>query len=188
MGAAGLTVWRHPRPDGAAGLCVGRTDLPVDARRAKRLAHRIRSRARREGWPRVVFTSPLQRSADVGRWLRRWGWLHRIDERVREIDFGDWDGMAWAAVGKAAVDAWRDDFTEHQPGGCGESVSALVARCRSFITDVGEQHACVVGHAGWINAARWAAGANPPPWSAADWPRAVNYGVAVDLVIDLAAG
>ena len=41
-----LSVWRHPQPVGAAGRCIGHTDLPVDARKAKRLAHRIRQAAR----------------------------------------------------------------------------------------------------------------------------------------------
>ena len=64
-----MEAWRHPRPDGVAGRCIGHTDVPVDRRRAKRLAHRIRCAARREGWPKGVWTSPLRRCADVGRWL-----------------------------------------------------------------------------------------------------------------------
>ena len=81
-----LWVWRHPKPDGVAGRCVGRTDVPVDPRRSKRLARRIQATARREHLPRVVFTSPLQRAADVGRWLRRWGWAHRVDAALLETD------------------------------------------------------------------------------------------------------
>ena len=61
-----LYAWRHPRAIGAEGRCIGRTDLHVDPRRAKRLAHRIRALARRQRLPRIVITSPLQRSRAVG--------------------------------------------------------------------------------------------------------------------------
>jgi len=57
-----VLAWRHPRPIGADGRCIGgRTDLPVDARKAKRLAHRIRAVARREGLVREAVCSPLER-------------------------------------------------------------------------------------------------------------------------------
>jgi len=78
-------VWRHPRPEGAAGRCIGAgTDLIVHRRRAKRLARRIQQVARRQRLPHHVVTSPLQRCADVGRWLRRWGWRHEIDPALRD--------------------------------------------------------------------------------------------------------
>ena len=96
--AAALLAWRHPPARGAQGRCIGRTDLPVDPRRAKRLAHRIRDRARRAGLPRQVVTSPLQRSAAVGRWLARWGWRHRVDPALSEVDFGAWDAKPWAEL------------------------------------------------------------------------------------------
>ena len=46
--SAALTVWRHPRPEGVKGRCIGgRSDVPVHWRRAKRLARRIQAHARR---------------------------------------------------------------------------------------------------------------------------------------------
>jgi alpha-ribazole phosphatase len=161
-----LHAWRHPRATGAEGRCIGRTDLPVDARRAKRLAHRIRTQARRHGLPPIVVTSPLQRSRAVGRWLARWGWQHRVDPALAEMDFGAWDGCAWAAIAQADIDAWCADFEAHAPGG-GEPVAALLARMRGF--DPGPAR-IVVTHGGWLSAARWWAeqGARPP--TAADWP------------------
>ena len=61
VSALRIWIWRHPKPIGAAGRCIGRTDLPVDPRRAKRLAHRIRQHARRHHLPHAVVTSPLRR-------------------------------------------------------------------------------------------------------------------------------
>ena len=153
-------------------------DLPVDRRKAKRLAHRIRQRVRCAGWPRVVVTSPLSRSAEVGRWLARWGFQHHIDARLCELDFGRWDGQRWADIDAAEIGAWTDGFADHAPGG-GESVRQLMARCESFFDDLGDTPLCVVGHAGWINAARWVAAGDTQPRNAAEWPAAVRYAEAV---------
>lgn len=180
--AALLIVWRHPRPVGVAGRCIGRTDVPVDRRKAKRLAHHIRQRARRESLPRVVWTSPLQRSADVGRWLARWGWQHRVDVRLSELDFGDWDGQPWSVIGEAELSAWTAAFATHAPGG-GESLAQLMSRCKAFLAGQGQQGGCVVSHAGWINAALRVFAGLPVPTPATEWPAAVAYAASVDLAI-----
>jgi alpha-ribazole phosphatase len=143
----------------------------VDRRKAKRLAHRVRRWARRHGAPHVVITSPLRRAAEVGRWLARWGWEHRIDARLSELDFGGWDGRPWGEIGAAAVDAWCADFARHAPGG-GEPVEQLLQRCDSFLR---ETPCCVVAHAGWISAALWLNQHEEAP-TAAQWPAAVRYG------------
>jgi len=165
-------VWRHPRPHGVVGRCIGRTDVAVDRRKAKRLAHRVRQWARRHRAPCVVVTSPLRRAADVGRWLARWGWEHRIDARLGELDFGAWDGRPWSEIGSAAVDDWCADFAQHAPGD-GETVSALLQRCAAFLR---ETPCCVVSHAGWISAACWLRDEHAGEPSAAQWPAAVAYG------------
>ena len=179
--AKGVNVWRHPKPPAAAvaGRCIGRTDVGVDPRKAKRLAHRLRAWARRAGTPRVVITSPLRRGADVGRWLARWGWAHRIDARLSELDFGAWEGRTWDAIGAVAVGAWCDVFAALGAGG-GESVNALLVRCAAFLAEQRDApRACIVGHAGWISAALWLqrAGARAP--DAQTWPGAVDYGARV---------
>jgi len=167
---------------GVAGRCIGRTDVAVDRRKAKRLAHRIRQRARRDSLPLVVWTSPLRRSAAVGRCLRRWGWQHRVDVRLSELDFGEWDGRAWNTIGEAELSAWTATFATHAPGG-GESVAQLTSRCEAFLSEQGPQGACVVSHAGWINAALRVAGGLLVPTLATQWPAAVAYAASVDLPI-----
>ncbi|MDZ7856231.1 histidine phosphatase family protein [Sphaerotilus sp.] len=169
-----LCVWRHPKPIGAAGRCIGQTDLPVDPRRAKRLAHRIRQHARRVGLPHAIATSPLRRGADVGRWLRRWGWRHVVDARLIELDFGAWDGQPWSAIAHAEVAAWEADFQHHAPGG-GESLQRLQGRVRDWLAGVaaGEGPRLVVGHAGWMSA--WAL-LDAPALTPSAWPPSPRYG------------
>ncbi|MEQ1682579.1 MAG: histidine phosphatase family protein [Burkholderiaceae bacterium] len=180
--AAALAVWRHPRPSDVQGRCIGRTDVRVDRRKAKRLAHRIRRWARQHGAARVVLTSSLQRAASVGRVLAGWGWQHHIDARLNEMDFGEWDGLAWETIGADAVGDWCEAFAEHAPGG-GESVAQLLARCGDLMAELHAAAAppCVVGHAGWISAAQWLqAGSSHAP-SAAEWPGAISYSTRVLL-------
>jgi alpha-ribazole phosphatase len=168
---AGLWCWRHPRARGAAGRCIGRTDLAVDPRRAKRLAHRIRDAARRHGLPRVVWVSPLIRTRAVGLWLRRWGWRVETDARLAELDFGAWDGRPWSQIPWAEVEAWCADLLHCAPGG-GETLAQLSLRVQAFEADAagaGRGPRLVVGHAGWINA--WLAVApGCTRLEAADWP------------------
>ncbi|MDO9313852.1 MAG: histidine phosphatase family protein [Burkholderiaceae bacterium] len=176
-----LYVWRHPKAIGAGGRCIGRTDLAVDPRRAKRLAHGIRRHARRHALAHEVWTSPLRRGADVGRWLARWGWHHRIDAALAEIDFGVWDGLTWDEIGESAVTAWCADFARYCGHG-GESVSMLFDRCAGWIADAsGPSVCCVVGHAGWINAARLMLEGRGVPSSPNAWPPPLAHARKLEL-------
>ena len=166
------TVWRHPRPEGVAGLCVGAgSDPAVHWRRAKRLARRIQAHARRHRLAHEVITSPRQRCADVGRWLARWGWAHRVDAALLEFDFGTWEGRRWSDIGAPALDAWIADFAQHRPGG-GESLASLLARCAAWP----DEPALIVGHGGWMLARRWVRQHPQQLPSAAEWPAAPRYG------------
>jgi alpha-ribazole phosphatase len=172
--------WRHPRATGAAGRCIGRTDLSVDPRRAKRLAHRLRATVRREQLPRVVWVSPLRRCRAVGRWLARWGFECRVDDRLMELDFGRWDGRPWSEVPWHEVQAWEADLLHHAPG-AGESLAHLAARQQAFVAErrsAGDRAVLRVGHGGWITAlVHLPAGADGV--DAAHWPAAPRHGALV---------
>lgn len=173
------TAWRHPRPRGVAGRCIGRTDVAVDPRKARRLARRIhrealRDTAQAQPTPRVVCCSPLRRCRDVARHLRRLGWRVVVDAALLEADFGHWDGRAWADIPRHEVDAWVADFADHAPGG-GESLRQVLARAAAWTPP--EPGATVVAHAGWMLARQWwrLHGAAAIP-SAGQWPSAPRYG------------
>lgn len=171
-----LWAWRHPRPDRVAGLCIGQTDVPVPARRAKRLARRIQKAARRHGLARVVHTSPLQRCALVGRYLKRWGWVHVKDPSLLELDFGTWDGRAWHTIAQTEVDRWCSAFATHAPGD-GEALQSLLDRAEAWQpTSTSPQGAVLVAHAGWMLARRWVHEHPQAPEQAAQWPASPRYG------------
>ena len=152
--ATAVVAWRHPRPRGVAGRCIGRTDVAVDPRKARRLARRIHRASlvvAAEG-PRTVCCSPLRRCRDVARHLRRLGWRVVVDAALLEADFGRWDGLPWDHVPRDEIDAWVADFSGYAPGG-GESLRQVLTRAAAWAPPAGS--VTVVAHAGWMLARRW---------------------------------
>ena len=173
MSSDNLWVWRHPRPEGAAGRCIGAgSDLPVHWRAAKRLARRIQKLAQRQRLPKIIYSSPLRRCADVGAWLKAWGWQHHQDAALLELDFGAWDGRAWDHIARTEVDAWVADFVAYAPGG-GESLAELLERAGNWQPPAGR---LVISHGGWMLARRWVNEQGQALPTAAAWPKPPAYG------------
>lgn len=179
MADSTIWAWRHPRAIGTAGRCIGTTDVPVDRRKAKRLARRVQQFARKAGLPRVVFTSDLQRCAEVGRWLCRWGWTHHIDPLLRELDFGAWEGRAWSDIDRAEIDQWCCDFSHHAPGG-GETLCAMLKRAASWQA---KSPLIMIAHAGWMLARKWRQEGRDVPSTAQDWPASPGHGECWEFVV-----
>jgi len=158
-----LILLRHTRPEGAEGLCYGRTDLPLAAdfeAEAARLARNLPPFAR-------ILTSPLSRCLRLAEALA----VARarplsVDARLAEMDFGRWEGQAWAAIARSELDAWAADLTGARPHG-GETVAEMAARSRAALRAAmaGPVPALVVSHAGIIKAAL-AAGQGAQGWKA----------------------
>ena len=55
----------------------------------------------------TVFSSPLLRARQLAEALDPEA---RIDERLSEIDFGEWEGQPWDAIERDALDAWAADI------------------------------------------------------------------------------
>lgn len=86
------------------------------------------------------------------------------------MDFGAWDGRAWADIPRSEFDRWMTDFVGFDFDG-GESLRQLLARAAAWQPPC----ALAVGHAGWISAWSWR-GAEPTP---ATWPQSLPYGGSV---------
>jgi len=114
---------RHPRPLIEEGICYGRLD--VDAEDPQASAARLRTLLP-AGIP--VIASPLQRARRLAKALHPQA---QLDERLMEIDFGDWEGRRWAEIDRALLDAWAADVLHFVPPG-GESAAMLQGRVREF--------------------------------------------------------
>ena len=147
-----LILVRHTRPLVADGVCYGVTDLdlaPTFDDEAARVVAALPPVER-------LVTSPLGRCR---RLAERVGAAKSlvpvVDPRLREMDFGAWEGVPWSAIPRDELDAWAADFLHARPHG-GESVHMLHERSRSAIAEyraTGLSHV-VVTHAGVIKAVR----------------------------------
>jgi alpha-ribazole phosphatase len=133
-----IVLIRHPPTTIAPGLCYGRLDLDLRAD-----AGAAGLRARVAAWPGRVWTSPARRCRAIA------GPAAIIDARLLELDFGAWEGLAWADIPRADLDRWAADPAGFAPPG-GESGAALLSRVEAFhamLRDRAED-ALVVAHGG----------------------------------------
>jgi broad specificity phosphatase PhoE len=128
-----LVLIRHPETAVDAGICYGRSDVPLagDARVASdALFQRLNGLGAPP--PQTLWTSPLRRCASVAAWLARdCGCVARADPRLQEIDFGAWERMRWETIDRTALDAWAADFIHARVHG-GESVAQFAARVAAW--------------------------------------------------------
>ncbi|GMG81057.1 hypothetical protein LNKW23_02690 [Paralimibaculum aggregatum] len=145
----GAVFLRHPRPAVAPGTCYGRLDLPEGPRASVEIAAALRAA------PAVsaVVASPALRCRRLAeRLAARDGVALSLDPRLRELDFGAWEGRPWAEIPRAESDPWAaDPFRLAPPGG--ERFADLLARVHAALAEL-PPGAAVVCHAGPIRAAR----------------------------------
>lgn len=123
---------RHTRPAVAEGTCYGRLDLDLAASAPADLCTAL------GGVPPVtrVYASPARRCRALAAALAaRDGAPLVEDERLLEFDFGTWEGQPWAALERAAIDAWAADPWHYAPGG-GETLAGVWARVEAFRRDL----------------------------------------------------
>lgn len=150
VAAPGSRLWlvRHPRPAVPVGLCYGAADVPIDDAHLVELLEALPARLPRDA---AVYSSPLSRCLRLARALHAAGFASpTVDARLREMDFGRWEGRQWSELPREEIDAWRDDIERYVPPG-GESVAALAGRGLDFVAALPHPHdAIVVTHAGVI--------------------------------------
>ena len=167
---------RHTRPAVPTGVCYGITDLdlaPTFEDEAATVVAKLPRACR-------VVSSPLRRCRRLAERIGATrGLVPVFDERLREFDFGTWEGVPWEFIPRTELDAWAADFFHARPHG-GESVHMLRERVGTAIADYrrsGVSHV-VVTHAGVIKAALAQCG-HPDGWKAT-----VEFGALVRLPLD----
>jgi probable phosphoglycerate mutase len=85
-----------------------------------------------------------------------------FDERLRERDFGKWEGMVWDELIKAGVNPWESprDYYFWRPEG-GESYADVARRVDDFLRDM-RHPAIIVAHGGIHRVLRGAMLGLPP--------------------------
>lgn len=142
-----LHLIRHPAPRVEEGVCYGRTDLglrfPVEEAAAV-----LRPWLQQLPANVPVFSSPLRRCIELATALHP---TPRIDDRLQELHFGQWEMKTWETIGQEALNVWAADPLGFAPPG-GESVTELKHRVTGFLDQYRNEYdeAVLVTHAGVI--------------------------------------
>lgn len=151
-----LLLVRHAEPDQSMdGRCYGSLDVPLSAaglRRAAAVGELLRHHD-----VDAVYTSPLQRAFETARAVATAHGLEPIPcDDLRELDFGEVEGMRYDEIASAYPDLYRfwmeDPSTVRFPGG--EGLADLRERVLRQVTEIRARHdgqaAAVVAHGGVV--------------------------------------
>lgn len=169
-----LHLIRHPRPDVAAGVCYGQSDVGL-AECAATVAARLRPLLPERF---ALHASPLARArllaAELGQPI--------LDDRLKEMHFGDWELRPYSELG-AAVDDWvHDPLGFCAPGGeSGQVMAARVLQWLEALLDTKpDRPVVVVAHGGPLRTiAGHLLGLLPERWLALDF--ACGHATRIDI-------
>lgn len=137
---------RHTTPDIKKGMCYGQSDLDITD------SFEQEAQCIRPHLPdhiSHVYSSPLQRCRKLAEYLFP---SHNItfEDRLKEINCGDWEMKLWDEIEPVYLKSWMDDFVNVSiPGG--ESYVQLFDRVVQFFDTLPRQGAvALVAHGGVI--------------------------------------
>lgn len=143
-----LTLVRHTTLDIEPGICYGQSDIlpsvnfEKEAAKAKKVLD-VMSFDK-------VYSSPLKRCALLA---AQCGFASfEISREMMELDFGDWELMAWDDIHGEYAQKWMDNYIDF-PTLNGESLRDMVTRIQHFITVMKQQniqHVLCFTHSGPI--------------------------------------
>ena len=96
---------RHTTPKIEKGICYGQSDLDVAATFEKEVAVILNSLEITD--ETTVYSSPLKRCTKLAQQFSE-GII--IDDRLMELNFGDWELLNWNNLPEQASNIWMNDF------------------------------------------------------------------------------
>lgn len=131
----GQTAWnKAQRFQGQSNVPLDDTGLAQAGRVAQRLAS-INLEA--------IYSSDLTRARQTAQQIaNQRACPIYVDERLRELNFGRWEGMCYAEIGEKYPEqlrAWEIDPVHFAPPE-GESLSQMISRLEEFLGDVRAKH------------------------------------------------
>ena len=143
-----LLAIRHA-PVTVERVFYGQTDVPTTLNAAEAAA-RIESTVA-EFAPHAIWSSDAVRCREPAALVsERLGVPHHVDERVREMSYGDWEGRGWDAVPRAEVDAWMATWQTGSPPG-GERLAEFTGRVAGWWGSLAAGNHFLMAHAGVVH-------------------------------------
>ncbi len=142
-----IVLVRHTTPDIAKGICYGQADIDVIAtfdQEAESVVSKLK-----QYYFDIMYSSPLQRCKKLAHKI---GKDFNYDDRLLELNFGDWELQHWDNIPKEEMNPWMEDFVNQAPKN-GESYIDLHERTTTFIEEIlktSYDTVLIVSHAGVI--------------------------------------
>lgn len=146
---------RHTTPKVAPGVCYGHADVDV----ADTFGHeleKLQPKLSHVAQP-LLISSPLRRCLKLAEEVAKHLETSDVqtDNRLMELNFGDWELKNWADIPQGVVAEWSDEHIRQAPPN-GESYVQLHARAKHFFEELSTlkdiEHVLVFTHAGVIRA------------------------------------
>jgi broad specificity phosphatase PhoE len=171
-----LILVRHGRTDAKLDLCLGQADLPLSTRGFTDVQQLAATWS--EPAPRFLFCSDLRRAQQSAQvFAAAFAIEPLIDPRLREVDFGRWNGRHWNDVMQADDSRYRHWLENWviQEAPDGESFADVLRRTGAWLAALlsstsHEDSVLAIAHAGSIRAVLCHALGLPPG-------RALNIGI-----------
>lgn len=139
---------RHTTPKIEKGVCYGQSDIDLVDSYAEEIS---KIKAAINTVNPEIYSSPLKRCTILAKSFNE---NIILDNRLKEVNFGDWELKAWDDIDAKDLNVWMADFVFETPPN-GESYIALSKRANESFNSISNQSASnkiIVAHAGVIRA------------------------------------
>lgn len=99
-----------------------------------------------------LYSSPSKRCIQLAFYLLNYFHLSlKVDERIWEFSYGDWEGLSWDTIDPKELEIWSNDFMNYSPPK-GENFRSFTYRIDSFIQEIyqKEEVPILITHSGVI--------------------------------------
>lgn len=142
-----IYVIRHTKVSVGSGICYGQSNLAV--------SDTFHEEAEKLKMELVlpfdsVYSSPLTRCIKLA---KKFDDSIILDDRLKEMDFGDWEMKPWNEIPKQEIEQWYSDYVNTSVPN-GENFKMVYERLCSFMEDIrlsfGNQKILIICHGGII--------------------------------------
>ena len=143
-----IILIRHTTPKIAKGICYGQSDIDVTNTFLEEIKPILKEVYINDN-ETIYYSSPLKRCEKLAKKLSN---NIIFDDRLKELDFGDWELQNWDKINKKDLDHWMNNFVKIAATN-GESYLDLHARTTDFLLEIAKQKpkkVVIITHAGVI--------------------------------------
>ncbi|WP_291856019.1 histidine phosphatase family protein [Marinilabilia sp.] len=143
---------RHPKTEAPPGVCYGITDVKPSAVSLEKAVLKVRNKMNGAAID-ICYSSPLSRCTMLAESLVQ-DIMVVTSERIREINFGQWEMVPWTDIPEEEQREWGQDFINCKIHG-GENFFDVQRRVLAFLDELvktGHTNIMVVTHAGLLRA------------------------------------